>query len=180
MYMDSVDLEDDHIKETFQQVFKNQSVSDLVWTNIEKNTRVQNKNNQWFKARTQRITASKFGCIVKRKSSSKPDSVLNDVMGYRAFDNKYCLWGRSHEPAAHRTYANSRRDTKAHTCGLLVNTCGLLVNEKKSLFGRQSRYSLRELKWWTGHFGNQMPCFWQVAKCSSWCLCERLRFLLIC
>ena len=37
MYMDSVDLEDDHIKETFQQVFKNQSVSDLDYANIEKN-----------------------------------------------------------------------------------------------------------------------------------------------
>ena len=34
MYMD---LEDDHIKETFQQVFKNQSVSDLDCANIEKN-----------------------------------------------------------------------------------------------------------------------------------------------
>ena len=122
MYMDSVDLEDDHIKETFQQVFKNQSVSDLDCANIEKMTRGQNKNKQWFKARTQRITASNFGCIVKRKPSSKPDSVLKDVMGYRTFDNKYCSWGRSHEPAAPRTYANSRRDTKVHTCGLLVNT----------------------------------------------------------
>ena len=46
MYMDSVDLEDDRMKETFQQVYKNQSVSDLDCTNIEKMTRGQNKNKQ--------------------------------------------------------------------------------------------------------------------------------------
>ena len=121
MYGDRVDLKSDKIQKDFQNIFDNQSMTEQDCINIEKMTRGQNKNKQWYEARSQRITASNFGCIIKLKDSTKPDTVIKDVMGYRTFDNKYCAWGRSHEPAARRMYANSRKDTKVQECGLIVN-----------------------------------------------------------
>lgn len=99
MFNDSVDLKTTTVQEKFQEIFHNQNVSEHDSAEIEKLTRGQNKNKQWFEARSQRITASNFGCVVKLKDSTKPDNFIKDVMGYRTFDNKYCAWGRSHEPA---------------------------------------------------------------------------------
>ena len=121
MYNDSVDLENEEVKQSFQNTFDKLSVTDQDAVDIEKLTRGQNKNKQWYEARSQRITASNFGCIAKMKDNTKPDTILKDVMGYRTFDNKYCAWGRSHEPAARRMYSNNRKNVKVQQCGLIVN-----------------------------------------------------------
>ena len=59
--------------------------------------------------------------MVKLKDSTKPDNIIKDVMGYRTFDNKYCAWGRSYEPAARRVYTNARKSTRVQQCGLIVS-----------------------------------------------------------
>ena len=107
-----MDLENEEVKQSFQNTFDKLSVTDQDAVDIEKMTRGQNKNKQWYEARSQRITASNFGCIAKMKDNTKPDTNLKDVMGYRTFDNKYYAWGRSHEPAARRMYSNNGKKSK--------------------------------------------------------------------
>ena len=92
MYNDSVDLQNETMKQSFQNVYDNQSVTEEDCVTIERMTHGQNKNKQWYEARSQRITASNFGCITKMKDTTKPETVLKDVMDYRKFDNKYCAW----------------------------------------------------------------------------------------
>lgn len=81
MYNDSVNLENEEVKQSFQNTFDKLSVTDQDAVDIEKLTRGQNKNKQWYEARSQRITALNFGCIAKMKDNTKPDTILKDVMG---------------------------------------------------------------------------------------------------
>ena len=50
---------------------------------VEERTRGQSSNPEWFKYRTGRITASKFGEINNRRSTTAPDRLVRDLFQYR-------------------------------------------------------------------------------------------------
>ena len=93
-------------------MFECMSVSDVEVISIEERTRGQQRNDLWLRARSERLTASKFGDVVLMRSDTKPDNLLKDICCYRDIsDISYCKWGVNHEPAARRSYSTSHDDT---------------------------------------------------------------------
>ena len=125
--MDSETICDNLKMKTFELYFKSLAVSHAETVIIECLTREQSDSHIWKKAREERLTASNFGHVVKRKVDTPPDSLLKSLMGYRTFDSKYVEWGRNHEAAARRTYISIMKKTHP---GVNVKKCGLLVNNE--------------------------------------------------
>lgn len=124
-YRDTVDICDKSTSESFDNYYNSLKISAADCATIECLTRDQSDSLQWKTAREERITASNFGSVARRKVTTPPDSLLKDVMGYRTFDTKYVKWGRNHEAAARRTYINIMKKTHP---GINVKMSGLMVN----------------------------------------------------
>ncbi|KAK3106389.1 hypothetical protein FSP39_018991 [Pinctada imbricata] len=125
-YHDKVDLQSDECQLNFGSIFSTMysNITEEEVVKIEKYTRGQHNNDLWHEARKLRITSSNFGAVVKRKVS-QPDNLLKTLLGYETFDNKYVKWGRDHEPAARRSYANKFVKIHEQFC---VAQSGFLVN----------------------------------------------------
>lgn len=67
---------------------------------IEVRTKGQHENSLWLTARTGRNTATTFHDIKTRKQSTKPDKMVNKVLGH----DQVLAWGRKHEPIAKKRY----------------------------------------------------------------------------
>ena len=67
---------------------------------IEKNTRSQSECKEWFEARKCRLTASMFGCVVKRRKSIYPTSIVNSITKPSQLKSKSCVWGTKNEQNA--------------------------------------------------------------------------------
>ena len=50
---------------------------------MEKATRGQSDNSEWFRYRCGRSTASKFGEINNRRNSTPPDRLVSDIFNYK-------------------------------------------------------------------------------------------------
>ncbi|XP_015754509.1 PREDICTED: uncharacterized protein LOC107334120 [Acropora digitifera] len=75
---DECDLTNPRFKEECQNFLS------LIKINyVEERTRAQSSNPEWFKYRTGRITASKFGEINNRRSATAPDRLVRDLIQYK-------------------------------------------------------------------------------------------------
>ena len=50
---------------------------------LEKMTRGQSTNPEWFKYRSRRITASKYGEVNNRRATTTPDRLVRDLFQYK-------------------------------------------------------------------------------------------------
>ncbi|XP_071087830.1 uncharacterized protein [Haliotis cracherodii] len=124
---DYVDIKSPTCQTTFQNYFDSMKVSEKDVRSIERMTRGQHKTKFWKEARLERITSSQFGKVFIRQTSTAPDRLVCDLMGYRGeFGNRHTRWGLSHESAARRQYINKMAglhpQLKVSQCGLIVNT----------------------------------------------------------
>lgn len=126
-YKDNVNLKSPECVEVINEHFTKLSLTKEQCDKIECLTRNQSSNPQWKQARSERITASNFGLICKKKESTLPDNVLKTLRGYNPFSSKYTEYGMKHEKAARKTYINKVR--KDHP-NVSVEECGLIVNPK--------------------------------------------------
>lgn len=94
---------------------ENMSVSDFhsfvstcnknIIDEIEVRTKGQHDNPLWVAARTGRVTASMFHDIKTKKDTTKPDNIIQNVLGEsKSFDNNAVAWGRKQEPIAKKRY----------------------------------------------------------------------------
>ena len=69
-------------------VQKGVCVSEAGSERLECATRAQSNSQMWFHLRQKRLTASNFGSVLKRNTSSTPKHILNAVLGKVHFDNE--------------------------------------------------------------------------------------------
>ena len=91
-------------------------------------TRGQSSNPEWFKYRSGRITASKFGEVNNRRSTTAPDRLVRDLFQYKTKTATpfQCAEGLRLEPAIRQKYVEYQHN-HGHD-GLCVNEKGLVID----------------------------------------------------
>ncbi|XP_070544928.1 uncharacterized protein [Ptychodera flava] len=94
---------------------------------IEIATRGQADNENWYKHRQGRITASVVGTIMNRRKNTPPDNVVRKILSYdkRQYTPKSCQHGLVMEPKAVKAYTKHMIDN-GHQ-GLTTSEAGLAV-----------------------------------------------------
>ena len=88
-------------------------------TLIEAMTRLQSDCEHWHRYRSNRLTASNFGRVMKRKAAVS-EAFLTSIFKPKRFVSKATTYGSTTESLARRQYMST---TGAHThdCGLVIN-----------------------------------------------------------
>lgn len=90
---------------------------------LEKSTRNQSENPEWFKHRSNRITASQMHRVVKRKKNPN-EALLNSLFQRNShFRTAATDYGLSREKEAREMFAKHKSVENAH-----IHDCGLVVN----------------------------------------------------
>ena len=99
---------------------------------VEKMTRGQSSNPEWFKYRSGRITASKFGEVNNRRSTTAPDRLVRDLFQYKTKTTTpfQCAEGLRLEPAIRQKYVEYQHN-HGHD-GLCVNEKGLVIDPENA------------------------------------------------
>ena len=100
---------------------------------IEQNTREQKQSPLWFSVRRYRITASRFGEILRRKHDTTPDALVLSILQPRSFTSAATDWGLQNEPLAIQSYTTYKQQQGHHD--LTVGPCGFLINENYLFLG---------------------------------------------
>lgn len=87
---------------------------------LEKKTVAQASSAQWFEARRNRITASQFAKVCKRKKEINPKFVDN-IFSNASFTSEATSYGKSHENIAKQVYMEKNHGHHIHDCGIIVN-----------------------------------------------------------
>ena len=93
---------------------------------VEAATRQQNICKQWFEERQFRLTASKFGVIIKRQRQHT--SLVSQVLYASVSPSVSALqWGREHETDAVNAYKKTlSSNMKVTKAGIFIDKCGYL------------------------------------------------------
>lgn len=95
-------------------------VNEKTQQHLEQMTVGQSENNQWFEARKNRLTASNFGVVCKRRPTTKYTPLVKKIL-YNEEINSYSIQhGKINEPEAIRTY-EKKKSIKVRSCGLFVD-----------------------------------------------------------
>ena len=121
------------LKETVSAFKESLKVSADKLREIERNTREQRQSPLWFEVRRYRITASRFGEILRRKSETPPDSLVLSILQPRSFSSAATNWGIQSEPLAIQAYLSHQRQLGRDS--LIVGPCGFLVSETHPFLG---------------------------------------------
>ena len=100
---------------------------------IESSTRDQSENNEWFKHRQCRLTASNFGAVVKRKKQDCSKLVERLTTSNQNLNVSSLNYGRNNEDIVANYYVQYQ-ERHGHP-GIKVFPCGLVVNPKYSWLG---------------------------------------------
>ena len=95
---------------------------------IAKNTRKQNAGKEWYKQRQCRLTSSLFGCVIKRRKSIHPKSIISKVTKQIQTRNASCQWGIENEQNALVRYHQYKVSINEHVD--ICSACGLVVNPR--------------------------------------------------
>jgi hypothetical protein len=87
---------------------------------LEQSTVRQADCEMWFEARQDRITASEFSKVYKRKKNID-DNFLCKLFGGQKFTSSATSYGKAHEAKAKYEYMNKFHGAHVHDCGLIVN-----------------------------------------------------------
>ena len=100
---------------------------------IEQNTRGQRNSSLWYSVRRYRITASRFGEIVRRKPDTPPDVLVLSILQPRSFSSAATEWGIQNEVIAIEAYVSYQHQNGRD--GLTVGPCGFLVSQMHPFLG---------------------------------------------
>ena len=91
---------------------------------LEESTKLQSQCLLWFKYRTGRITASKFGPVSRACIHNPPVSLVKDLMKENHFNSSKVptlQWGISNEPNACKAYIESAQEKHEESCFGIVS-----------------------------------------------------------
>lgn len=100
---------------------------------IERNTRDQRNCPLWFNVRRHRITASLFGCVVSRKPTTPPHSLVMRIIQPKHFSTPATEYGIEKEECATREYVTHQRN-HGHS-EIIVTASGVIINPLWSFLG---------------------------------------------
>lgn len=102
---------------------------------VEERTREQSRNPEWFKCRTGRITASSFGEINNRRSTTATDCLVRDLFQCktRTATPFQCAEGLRLEPLIREKYVEYQQ-SQGHK-GLCVKEKGFVIDYKNPFLG---------------------------------------------
>ena len=99
---------------------------------LEEATRTQSKCPLWHAARRVRLTASKFGVLLHRRPTTKPDALVNSIIYPRTLQTAAMKRGIAVEPRALQCYVELM---KAKGRNVKVEQCGFVVSPEYSFLG---------------------------------------------
>ena len=100
---------------------------------IERNTREQRLSSLWFSVRRYRITASLFGSVYTRRSTTPPDSLVLRIIQPRNFSSRAVQYGIANEQIALQEYiAYQKSHGHPH---LTVSPTGFLIDIEHPFLG---------------------------------------------
>ena len=108
------------------------AVSSSVACEIEQKTRGQSDNLLWFQHRHLRITASNFGKVAKRRSTTPVAGLVKTLLYTRGIETKALRWGRTHEDDARQAYLKSLLESDP---GATVSASGLVIDATEPCLG---------------------------------------------
>ena len=100
---------------------------------IEQSTREQRKSSLWFSIRRYRITASRFGEVLRRRPDTPPDKLVMSILQPRSFSSVATDWGVDKEPVAIQAYVSFQH--KQGKKELTVGPSGFLICENHPFLG---------------------------------------------
>ncbi len=100
---------------------------------IEQNTRDQRHSDMWFSARRYRITASRFGEILHRRSTTTPDRLVLSILQPKSFSSAATTWGITNESIAIEEYIKYKHE-QGNDC-ITVDPSGFIVSEIHPFLG---------------------------------------------
>ncbi len=87
---------------------------------MERDTVGQHDNGLWVEARRDRLTASNFGAVIKRKDSTPCHNLVKRLLYPRELHTKAVMHGRLYEPVA-LAYYERTTNTKVEPAGIFVD-----------------------------------------------------------
>ena len=102
---------------------------------IEETTREQADSAIWFEERSMRITASFFGRVCQRLSTTSPDALINSIINQKKYRSLpiACAWGENNELRAINAYKLKMQE-QGHS-GLEIRQSGLVIDPKYTFLG---------------------------------------------
>ena len=100
---------------------------------IEQSTREQRNSPLWFEVRRYRLTASRFGEVLKRRQETPPDRLVLDILQPRSFHSVAIDWGIKNEPLAIQEYMSWCRYRGKHE--VVVEPSGFYISETHPFLG---------------------------------------------
>jgi len=95
--------------------------------NLEKNTIGQHDNVNWHEARKNRLTASNFGSVICRKSTTSCHNLVKTLLYNKNIVSKHLEFGRQNEKVAIREFE--------YQCHKTVRPCGLFIDDEHPFLG---------------------------------------------
>ena len=107
---------------------------------IELNTRGQASCDRWYDERKNRITASNFGIVVKRRKSIFPKSILNTLLSSTKSSScpAPCKWGKQNESEALKQYVSHKQHSVS------VSSCGFVVDQTSPWLGASPYFLIHD------------------------------------
>ena len=126
---DEFDLTNPMFREECQNFLSQIKINNSEAIDVEERTRGQSSNPEWFKYRTGRIPASKFGEVNNRRSTTAPDRLVRDLFQYRARTTTpfQCAEGLRLEPVIKDKYVEYQLN-HGHL-GLCVEEKGVVIDQ---------------------------------------------------
>ncbi len=132
-FSDEADLTGSSFQAACVNFVESLTISDKEIKKIESATRGQSQNEEWFKFRSGRVTASYFGEIKNRRPTTPPDRLVKDIFQYgkRRATPPQCLEGQRLEPIIRDKYI--LKQTQMGHIGLTVKEKGLIIDNSNPL-----------------------------------------------
>ena len=99
------------------------NVSDLEQSHIEQQTKDQanDETGLWYEQRRSRLTASNFGRVAKRRSSTPSAPLVKQLLYSKHKSTPAMRWGQQHEQDARETYRNTYMSSTVTRSGLVID-----------------------------------------------------------
>ena len=114
------DLALEQFKARCEDVMREVAVSEEARSNIEKETRGQSETHLWWMERQKRLTASHFGSVCKRRSTTSCAGKVRSILYHVAVDNPATQHGKAWESVAMTKY-EEETGVKVQPCGLFIH-----------------------------------------------------------
>lgn len=123
----------DMLKQTMQAFKDSMQITAEKAREIERNTRDQRSSSLWYYVRRYRLTASIFGQVLSRKSTTAPDSLVLQIIQQKRFSTAAVQHGIDNEQSAVNAYL-TKQQGNGHL-GVVYAPSGFVINPKWPFLG---------------------------------------------